>query len=56
MDEKSCIGAEIWPNENVCKELCPQELIQKLYRGSAYKLDEQRKCHRNGCDTETDGI
>ena len=56
MDDKSCLGAEIWQKENVYKTLFPQELIQKLYRGSAYKLDEQRKCHRNGCDTETDGI
>ena len=27
MVEKSCLGAEIWPNEDVCKKLCLQEQI-----------------------------
>ena len=55
-DEKSCLGAEIWQKENVCKTLCPQKLIQKLYRGSAYELDKKRKCHRSRCAKEMHGI
>ena len=56
MDEKSFLGAEIWQKEIVCKTLCHQELIQKLFRKSANKLDEQRKCQRSGCAKEKDGI